>query len=599
MKMLSTVAQEVEDMADKGHRRSVPASQAMHVLDELRGAAAGLILALVLAGCAPAAPGASQSSAPGPQSSPKRLLAAIRGDPHVLYNTLNLNNAVPGIDAVEDLVNAGLSNLDQWANPFAVLAEAVPSLDNGLWKVFPDGRMETTWRIKPGAQWHDGTSYSSQDLLFTGQVVQDKELADFRNVVYESIEVIAAPDPRTVTVKWKQPYIEADRMFSRSLALPLPKHLLERGYAENKAGFTQHPYFSQDFVGTGPFSVREWVKGSHLVLQANDRFPLGSPKIDEIEVRFIVDSNTLVANVLAGTVELTLGRRLSLEQGLTVREQWREGTMEVAPSNMIMVYPQFINPNPPIIADLRFRRALLHALDRQEMAATLQAGYSSVAQTWLSPNQPQYEEIEARVPRYEFDARRAAGMIEALGYVKSADGTFRDAGGRVLSVEIRTSAGDDLQEKAMFATADHWRRVGLAVETSITPPQRQRDLEYRSTFPSFDLKSPPNDVRGLRRLHSSQTPLPETNYGGGNSSRYINPDFDALLDRFATTIPVAERTQVLGQIIYHIADQLILFGLFYDTQPVLIANRLRNVTVAKGPGSSLTWNAHEWDVRGG
>ena len=563
-----------------------------------RGAPLMMVAAVLVAGCAPAK---SEPSGVSPEGSsagaaPKRITAAIRGDPHTLYNVLNLNNAVPGIDAIEDLVNAGLSNLDDWAVPRPQLAEAVPTLENGLWRVLPDGRMETPWRIKPGAQWHDGAPFTASDLLFTAKVVQDRDLPDFRNVVYDSIEAVEAPDARTVTVRWKQPYIEADRMFSRSLALPLPEHILERGYADSRATFTQHPYFSQEFVGTGAYRIKEWAKGSHLILEANDRYALGRPRIDEIEIRFILDANTLIANVLAGVVDVTLGRRLSLEQGLQVREQWREGKLEVAPSNMIMVYPQFIDPNPAVIADLRFRRALMHGLDRQQMADTLQAGLSTVAHSWLSPNQPQYRAIEAGTPRYEYDSRRAAQMIEDLGYVRGPDSGFRDARDQRLSVEIRTSAGDDLQEKAMFATADNWQRLGLGVETSITPPQRSRDLEYRSTFPGFDLKSPPNDVRGLRRLHSSQTPLPETNYGGGNSSRYISPEFDALLDRFAMTIPMQERIQVLGQVVHHIADRLILMGLFYDTQPLLIASRLHNVTIARGPGASMTWNAHEWDV---
>jgi len=564
----------------------------------------GVVVALVVltvTACAPAAPRVDQRSdgAVARPQGPARITAAIRGDPHTLYNTLNLNNAVAGIDALEDLVNAGLSNLDEWAVPFPQLATAVPTLENGLWKLLPDGRMETTWTLQPGAQWHDGTPFTSRDLLFTARVVQDRDLPDFRNVVYDSIESVEAPDPRSVTVRWKQPYIEADRMFSRGLALPLPEHLLERAYADNKVGFTQHPYFSQEFIGTGGYRVREWAKSSHLVLEATDHYPLGRPRIDEIEVRFILDANTLLANVLAGTIDVTLGRRLSLEQGLQVQEQWRDGRLEVAPSNMIMVFPQFIDPTPVVIADIRFRRAMMHGLDRQQMADALQAGLSSVAHSWLTPNQPQYRDIEAGITRYEFDARRAAQLIDEVGYARSPEGGFRDAGGQRLAVEIRTSAGDDLQEKAMFATADNWQRLGLGVDTSITPPQRSRDLEYRSTFPGFDLKSPPNDVRGLRRLHSSQTPLPETNFGGGNSSRYISAEFDALLDRFAMTIPIQQRTQVLGQIIHHISDRLNVMGLFYDTQPVLIANRLQNVNTARGPGSSLTWNAHLWDVRPG
>src|SRR5207249_11289788 len=101
-------------------------------------------------------------------------------------------------------------------------------IGNGLWKVFPDGRMETTWRIKPGVEWHDGAPYTAEDLLFTLRASMDRELPLLRRAAYGSIETALAPDPRTVTVRWAKPFIDADTLFSRELALPLPRHLLER-----------------------------------------------------------------------------------------------------------------------------------------------------------------------------------------------------------------------------------------------------------------------------------------------------------------------------------------------------------------------------------
>jgi ABC-type transport system substrate-binding protein len=104
-------------------------------------------------------------------------------------------------------------------------------------------------------------------------------------------------------------------------------------------------------------------------------------------------------------------------------------------------------------------------------------------------------------------------------------------------------------------------------------------------------------VDGLPNIHPSQTPLAENNYRvRTNHSRYMNPEFGALLDRFATTIPRAERIEVLGQIIYHIADQLNIMGLYYGLEPTLISQRVENVT-ARHPQSTHAWNAHEWNVK--
>src|SRR5207244_4750088 len=110
----------------------------------------------------------------------------------------------------------------------------------------------------------------------------------------------------------KQAYIDADSLFGPGKALPLPQHLLGQTYADNRAGLVELPYWTHDFVGLGPYKVREWVAGSHLVLVANDSYPLGRPRIDEVEVKFIPDPNTLAANILADVVDLTMGRGLDL-----------------------------------------------------------------------------------------------------------------------------------------------------------------------------------------------------------------------------------------------------------------------------------------------
>ena len=110
----------------------------------------------VLAGCAPqpgGTGGGSQSERASTQ--PKRVVAAVMDEIPMVYQKLNPASRVRGIDALQLLVDAGLSVLDDGGVLRAQIAEAVPSADNGLWKVLPDGTMETTWKIKPGVQWHD------------------------------------------------------------------------------------------------------------------------------------------------------------------------------------------------------------------------------------------------------------------------------------------------------------------------------------------------------------------------------------------------------------------------------------------------------------
>src|SRR5438093_10613135 len=251
-----------------------------------------LLVAITVLGCAGSdaqqRPTTTHELSP---AAPKRITAAIMTDPTTVFLQMDVGT-LPGTDTMQALVHAGLSVVDDRGGRRPQLAEQIPSLENGLWRLFPDGRMETTWHIHSGAQWHDGAPVVADDLLFTVAVGQDRDLPRFSDIDFKSVESVEAVDSRTVTVRWKEPFIDADRMFAAEFAYPLPRHLLEPTYRDNKAGFMDLPYWGSEYIGAGPFRLREWEPGSHILLDAFDHYPLGRPKIDTIEVKLIPYGNT-------------------------------------------------------------------------------------------------------------------------------------------------------------------------------------------------------------------------------------------------------------------------------------------------------------------
>ncbi len=574
------------------------------MFDARRLALYGFVLVVVATGCAaPPAPreGApDRNSAPVASSGPKRITAAINGNLRAFYSKIDQlgSGSTPGNEEVEELVNAGLTNLDERNARQPLLAEAVPTLENGLWKVMPDGRMEMTWRIKPGAVWHDGTPFTSDDLLFTGTLIKDAELAVLRDIPLENIESMQAPDPRTIVVTWKRPYADADTLFTRGVAQPLPRHLLESAYQENKTSILDLPYWNREFVGTGPFKLREYSPGSYAVFEANDRYILGRPKIDELELRFITDRNTMVANVLSGTVQLTMGRGLAIDEGVQVRDQWREGSVDVGPlRSWIAIYPQFINPNPPIILNLPFRRALLQCIDRQQLVEELALGMTAVADAIVSPRDAEYPRIESLIIKYSYDPRAATRGLEELGFTRGPDGALRDGAGQQLTVPTQTSQGAALQEKAALAVADYWQRLGIKVEQDVIPTQARSDRPRRAGRPGFEIQKQQAGTIALVRYTSAEVPLPENNYTGNNRARYANPDFDAMLEGYFSTIVRADRDRILGDIVHQMTDQLHAMGVLWDADPVLRSSRLEGVRAMTVPGPMVSWNAHEWTIK--
>ncbi len=562
-----------------------------------------LALATALLGCqTPATSPATQSqiAQPARPAPPKRVVAAITADPVALRASINIAGGATGaggagLSTVEELMHVGLATMDNAGRLQPRLAEAVPSAENGLWKVLPDGRMETTWKIRSNARWHDGVAFTADDIVFTAQVGSDPEVPYFRDAAYESVERVTAPDPQTVVITWKRPFIEADQAFRSAIpGSPLPKHLVASAYADDKSTLEQMPLWGPEFIGTGPFRLREFVRGSHVVLVANDSHALGRPKLDEIEVRFVPDPTTLQANVLAGTVELTFDRTVSLDQALQIRGEWKDGRVEWSSYLWMAIYPQFLNPRPTLVTDTRLRRALIQTIDRQELVDSLQAGLGTIAHSIRLPDEPEFEDARRAVVRYEYDPRAASAQLQQLGYSAGSDGVLRDASQQPLAFDLRYTSFE-IETKTALAVADYWKRAGIAAEPVAIPQQRAQDREYFATYPAFLVIGNPDNLKALTRVRASQIPRPESSFVGQNWARYTTPEFEELLSSYFVTIPKGDRGGLVSRIVHHLTDELIWMSLYYRVEPTLIPNRIRN-PLGRGHDSTQAWNAHEWEA---
>ena len=561
--------------------------------------AALLAAGIVAAGCAPSPGSAPQrAAADGASSAPKQITAAIRSEPPSLYSKLSAQGTtLAGLDALEDLVQAGLATVGDGGTTRAQLAEQLPTLENGVWRVTPDGRMETRWTIRAGAQWHDGTPFTTRDLLFSADLARDPELGNLADAAYGFLDRLEAVDDRTLIAYWNRPYIAADLLFWRRSGNPLPQHLLERPYRENKAAFLQQPYWAEEFVGLGPFKVRDFQLASHVQLEANAAYVLGRPSIDLIEVKFIRSAETITANLLAGTVDLTLGRTLTLESALQMTDRWRAGQLIATPNTLVRVTPQMVDPQPSDLANVQVRRALFYAIDRPSMIDTFQAGLTVAAHTIL-PNHPRFAEIEASVPHYDYDQRRAAQLLVEAGLTRGAEGMLRDASGRALApVELRAPGDSDQQVSLIHVISDDWQRIGVPSALEPIPPQRNLDREYGATRPAFYVSGGVSGLEALPRLwHSSQVPGPGNRFTGNNESRWSTPEMDGLIDRYLAAIPEAERMGIVRQIMIEAMDVLPIYPLFYSVEPTMVNNRVKNVGGRMTPYTQA-WNAHEWTVQ--
>jgi len=493
------------------------------------------------------------------------------------------------------LFHAGMVQFNEAGDVQPQLAEAAPTLENGLWKVFPDGRMETRMAIRQGARWHDGHPFTTTDLLLGAAYGTQFPDPQVGSAAYEAIEKLDAIDDRTIVVTWSRPYINANFLFSVAgnvYGAPLPEHLMGESFRQDPTGIVNHPYWTTDYVGNGAFVVRSFDQGTSIRLEAFDDFVMGRPKIDSVTVKFFPNVDTLTANVLAGEVDLTLGPSLSVEQSQKVVESWADGEMIYSKyfATQVTAAPQFVNPDPPIQANVEFRRALAHAIDRDAILQTIQSGIGGVASALVSPTDSDFQAVKGSIAEYAYDPRRASQLIDSLGFSKGADGYYRDASGAQLAVPVWTNGGDAIYERTTTVVADYWKRVGVFSEPRVVPPGS--DPSVLPSRPAFTLAALKTQLDA--RYLSTQIPLPENRFRGSNSPRYASSELDALINRYFVTVPQAERASILADIVKHMTENVVVIHLFYNVTPQLKNKHLQNVTPRTVQARILDAQRWEW-----
>ena len=263
------------------------------------------IALLAMGACAPASPSrfaGPEGAERGPsKTSPKVLTLAMGKEPDAWNTDLVRVTRGGGITFLTLVVH---NKLTVEAEAFAYvpqLAVEQISVEKGTWRINPDKTMTTTWRIHQNVKWHDGVPFTSDDLMFTFNVMKDPEVPNTVGAGLRILQAAEQPDPYTFVIHWAGPYVNADQA---PWLFPMPKHLLEDAYRRDRASFPSHPWMTTEFVGLGAYRLARWERGSYIEFARFDDYFKGRPPFDTVVMRFMGDENGMIAAVLAGQVDL-------------------------------------------------------------------------------------------------------------------------------------------------------------------------------------------------------------------------------------------------------------------------------------------------------
>lgn len=505
---------------------------------------------------------------------------------------------IPAVTALGDspsrsLFNAALDYVDDQETARPYLTTELPRLNTDTWLMSPDGRMQTTHRLRPNATWHDDVPLSANDFVFAWQVYAIPELGHSNSVPISEIEELTAPDAATVVIRWRRPYPDVDRM--GSLLPPLPRHILEESFRRGDLEtFAKHPYWTTQYVGLGPWRLDRWEPGAFIEGSAFAGHVLGRPQIDRIRLTFNADSNAVLASVLAGESHVTLAFTIFPEQALVLQQQgWGGTVLDVANAWRrvdVQGRPDFVSPRA--LQDARVRKAFAHAIDRPAINEAVYLGQSIVTDAPITSSAPYYAELDRAISHYTYDLRRVERLLTEAGFTRGTDGSYVGADGDRLSVEIKAN-GTEAYVKELAIIASGWRQAGFETKETAVPVALAQNREVRGSYPGFYVSESGSGEKSFELYIARTIGTPQNNWVGSNRAGFSDPEFDRLQDAFSRTLDRSERNRLAIEMATVLSDQVAAISLVFSVNTLAIAPGLVGPG-AWGPDGSFTWNAHLW-----
>jgi peptide/nickel transport system substrate-binding protein len=287
----------------------------------------------------------------------------------------------------------------------------------------------------------------------------------------------------------------------------------------------------------------------------------------------------------------------SYEGARIIQQEWAksgEGTVEMQANNARHLLPQ-LRPEfaPPFLLDVRVRKALMYAMDRNELAETAAAGAAQVVNSTTYPDSALGRLVEQRAIQYDPDPARAAGLLADAGWQKGDDGILT-RGNERLRLEYRAGAGNADANLIFPVLQQQYRRSGIDLNLDLANPA---DLQAEATFPGVWFTALPDNQTGfLSRFNSAAIATAQNRWAGTDRNGYANPAADELLNRVDRTLRREDRMAVWAEANRILVDDLAFMPLYNYPYPYAV----RKTVLGPTPGNPInppSYFVHTWDLQ--
>ncbi len=437
------------------------------------------------------------------------------------------------------------SNVFEGLTRFGADGAVLPGLAEN-WDISEDGTVYT-FTLRSGVSFHDGTSFEATDVVFSLDRARAEDSTNAQKALFDGIETVEAIDDTTVKI---------------TLSAPQGHFLFNMAWGD---AVIVAPESIDDIknnpIGTGAFTFAQWRQGDSITLTRNDAY-WGTPAaLETATFKFISEPTAAFAAMMAEDVDAFYSypapenlAQFEADPRFSVLAGNTEGETILAINNKLEPFD-----------DVRVRKAVSMAIDRQALIDGAMFGYGTPIGTHFAPHHPDYVDLRANAP---FDPAAARALLAEAGYpdgfattLKLPPPSYARRGGEIIAAQLR--------------------EIGIETEISNVEwaqwlEQAFRGYDYGLTIVSH---TEPMDIGIYAR--------PEYYF------QYNNPEFQALIETLNVEADPATRSDLLKQAQTIISEDYVNGYLFQLALTSVVNAKLRGIW-KDAPTQAVDLTAVSW-----
>jgi peptide/nickel transport system substrate-binding protein len=392
---------------------------------------------------------------------------------------------------------------------------------------------------------------------------------------FQQIESAEAIDDLTFRATWRRPMAKA--LVSWSFGV-MPRHVLEGADLDSSP-------LARTTVGTGPFQLESWETGQRITMRPNERHYEGRPYLDRLVTRIIPDTTTQFMELETGRLDMM---SLDADQWVLAAAKPELAALYDFHSYMAFAYTYLgFNLRDPRLADVRVRRAVALAIDKDELVEGVLQGLGRAANGPFKPDMWAYND---KVKPHPFDPDGARRLLAEAGWSDTDGDGVVDKDGQPFTLTISTNQGNRNRELTGLIIQSRLKEVGIEVKLlTIEWAAFLKDYLDKGAFEAIIMGwTIPMDPDLFDVWNSAKT-----NPGELNFVAYANKEVDELIDVARFSLEREPRKRALDRIQELLHEDVPYVFLYVPDALVAVSKRFVGPEAAP---AGLGWNMERWWV---